>query len=65
MALAAVEEKYWHNFCELFSLTIDAEKRFHHRDQTIFNQLSTLFKTMDAKDIYELSKKKDCCLSIF
>ncbi|MDC1174855.1 CoA transferase [Bacteriovoracaceae bacterium] len=65
VALAAVEEKFWINFCELFNIDMPAEKRFQYSDRTIFNQLSTLFKELDSKDILEHSQKKDCCLSIF
>lgn len=65
IALAAVEEKFWINFCELFKIEIENEKRFHYEDNSIFNQLANLFKTMNSVEIEKLAETKDCCLTIF
>ena len=62
VALAAVEEKFWIRFCELFALNISPPERFTI-DQSIFNKLSDKFSTLSQEEIMRMVKNEDICLS--
>lgn len=63
-ALAAVEEKFWQRFCESTGLNIEAEKRFHFEDQSIFKQVSAIFSKLDSVQVEKLIQENDMCLSL-
>jgi len=62
IALAAVEEKFWIRFCELFSLSITPPERFS-TDGIIFKKLAQKFSTLSQEEIMNLVKNEDICLS--
>ncbi len=62
IALAAVEEKFWIRFCEIFSLDITPPLRFS-TDQTIFKKLSQKFLSFSQNEIMAMVEKEDICLS--
>ncbi|OUR97755.1 hypothetical protein A9Q84_06025 [Halobacteriovorax marinus] len=64
VALAAVEEKFWLKFCEIFKLDITPMKRFFTEDQTIFNEISKCFLSLDQSEIDEMIRDEDFCLSL-
>ena len=64
VALAAVEEKLWLRFCEVFDLDIAAPERFEHTDGSVFAKLSEKFKTLSAKEIAKLVRDENFCLSL-
>jgi alpha-methylacyl-CoA racemase len=63
-ALAAVEEKFWLNFTQAMDLEIEADKRFHYEDDSIFQLISAKFKSLDAKQLEELTAGTEMCLNI-
>ncbi|HLW55775.1 MAG TPA: CoA transferase, partial [Bacteriovoracaceae bacterium] len=63
VALAAVEEKFWNDFCQEFSLEIPAAERFSSQE-TIFKKISDLFAKYEVNEIEAKIKEKDFCLSI-
>lgn len=63
VALAAVEEKFWHRFCEVFTLSTPLD-RFHHEDQRLFNEISQKISHYTQNEIAEMIKNEDLCLSI-
>ncbi|MFA7614467.1 MAG: CoA transferase [Candidatus Caldatribacteriota bacterium] len=63
VALAAVEEKFWNDFCQKFSLEIPAAERFSSQE-TIFKKISDLFAKYEVNEIEAKIKEKDFCLSI-
>lgn len=64
VALAAVEEKFWLKFCEIFKLEIPPMKRFYTEDKTIFEEVSKCFLSYDHNEIDEMIKEEDFCLSL-
>ena len=62
IALAAVEEKFWTRFCELFSLNISPPERFS-TDRSIFKKLAQKFSSLSQDEIMTLVKTEDICLS--
>lgn len=63
IALAAVEEKFWTRFCELFSLNISPPERFL-TDESVFKKLSAKFLSLSQQEIMEMVEDEDICLSI-
>ncbi len=63
VALATVEEHLWHDFCEIFKISLHTDDRFDTTDHT-FNKLNKLFKTYTKEDIKEIIEKKKLCLTI-
>lgn len=63
VALAAVEEKFWNDFCLEFSLEIPAADRFN-TEEKIFKNISDLFAKYNVNEIEARIKEKDFCLSI-
>lgn len=63
-ALAAVEEKFWQRFCDSMGLEIEASKRFHFADRSIFDQLAAAFSKIDSNKVAGLIRAHDMCLSL-
>ncbi|MBP9681749.1 MAG: CoA transferase [Bacteriovorax sp.] len=63
VALAAVEEKFWKRFCEVFQLKTDLD-RFYHKDQELFLLISKTFQQLTQEEIARLITHEDICLSI-
>ena len=63
-ALAAVEEKLWNRFCDVFELKIPADKRFHCEDSSVFSKLSNLFGNLTMDEIRQKISNEDFCLSL-
>jgi crotonobetainyl-CoA:carnitine CoA-transferase CaiB-like acyl-CoA transferase len=64
IALAAVEEKFWLRFCEIFKLNIPAQKRFFHEDQSIFLEVASHIAHYDYEQIRDLTENEEICLSL-
>ncbi len=63
VALAAVEEKFWLRFCEVFKINSSLD-RFHNLDRTLFNLISKEIQKYSIDQIKELVAQEDICLSI-
>lgn len=63
VALAAVEEKFWVRFCEVFKIKTTHD-RFFHKDQSLFRLISDELQKYTTSQIEELIKDEDLCLSI-
>lgn len=63
VALAAVEEKFWTDFCQEFGLDIQHTERFS-TEHTVFQKVSDLFAKYNADEIEAKINKKEFCLSI-
>lgn len=63
VALAAVEENFWNEFIEIFSLDFAATERFN-TDDASFKKISDLFAKYSVNEIEAMIKDKDFCLSI-
>jgi crotonobetainyl-CoA:carnitine CoA-transferase CaiB-like acyl-CoA transferase len=63
VAIAAVEDKFWNRFCELFNLanTID---RFYDKDDSVFNLISSIFLSLTIDEVKLKMGNEDLCLSI-
>lgn len=63
VCLAAVEEKYWKGFREVFELNLKNEDRFDLSEKTS-KLLEKTFSNLDTAAIREKTKNKDICLTI-
>ena len=63
VALAAVEEKFWQGFCELFQIKTQLD-RFHHTDNKLFELVSQEMAKYTSAEIEQKIKDHDICLSI-
>ena len=63
VALAAVEEKFWNRFCEVFSLA-PTHDRFYHKDQSLFDMISNKLSSLTQDEIESMIQNEDLCLSI-
>jgi crotonobetainyl-CoA:carnitine CoA-transferase CaiB-like acyl-CoA transferase len=63
IALAAIEAKFWNNFCSLFNLDLTSEDRFSN-DEKIFSKIEKEFSQRDQKEILNIANQLDCCLSL-
>lgn len=63
VALAAVEEKFWNRFCEVFNIKVSHD-RFYKEDQSLFNIISDEIHKYTSQEIESLIKDEDLCLSI-
>ncbi|AUN98559.1 CoA transferase [Bacteriovorax stolpii] len=63
VALAAVEEKFWQRFCEVFKLETSLD-RFHHEDQALFNLIAEHLGQYTQKEIEKMIESEDLCLSV-
>lgn len=63
IALAAIEEKFWIKFCEVFKIDPSLD-RFYNKDQRIFETVSNVIYKHSLFEIESLIKDEDICLSI-
>lgn len=63
VAVAAVEEKFWNDLKETFSIDLPLERRFETTDQA-FNAVASTFAKLTADEIEKKSQHKELCLSI-
>lgn len=63
VALAAVEEKFWNRFCEVFKIK-STHDRFYKEDQSLFDLISGQIQHYTVSEIESLIKDEDLCLSI-
>jgi alpha-methylacyl-CoA racemase len=63
IALAAVEDKFWNRFCEVFKITTEHD-RFYNKDQSLFLAISNEISKFTSKEIESLIQNEDLCLSI-
>ncbi|NOT77944.1 MAG: CoA transferase [Bacteriovoracaceae bacterium] len=63
VALAAVEEKFWNRFCEVFEVKSSLD-RFFDKDQTLFQIVSQSIRKYTQNEISQLIESEDICLSV-
>jgi alpha-methylacyl-CoA racemase len=63
VALAAVEEKFWLRFCEVFKVDNSLD-RFFNTDQRLFEMISNQICKYTSAEIRTLIKDEDLCLSV-
>ena len=64
IGLAAVENKFWIKFCEIFNLTFSLEDRFDESGRT-GQSISKMFLSYTGKEIEELIGNSDICINLF
>jgi crotonobetainyl-CoA:carnitine CoA-transferase CaiB-like acyl-CoA transferase len=64
VALAAVEEKFWQRFCDIFELPLGPTDRFTHENSNVFDCLSKLFSGMSSNELNDQIRDEDICLSL-
>lgn len=62
VAIAAVEEKFWNRFCELFSLDAKVD-RFNDRDRSVFDLISKKISSLPISEIKKIVGEEDICMS--
>lgn len=63
VALAAVEEKFWNRFCDVFKIK-SSHERFFKEDPSLFEMISDEIHKYTSQEIEALIKDEDLCLSI-
>lgn len=63
ICLAAVEEKYWNNFVDIFEIDLSEEKRFDPTGKST-ELIKNMFAKLRADEISSKSKKAEICLTI-
>lgn len=63
VALAAVEEKFWKGFCEVFEVKTSLD-RFHHSDNQLFDLVSEKMRNLTSDEIAKKIESQDLCLSV-
>ncbi|MFP5387097.1 MAG: CoA transferase [Bacteriovoracia bacterium] len=63
VAVAAVEEKFWNDLRETFSIDLPLERRFDVSDEA-FDKVAATFAKLSAEEIERKSQNKELCLSI-
>lgn len=63
VAVAAVEEKFWIDLIQTFSIQLPLERRFETSDEA-FNEVASVFAKLTTSEIEERSRNKELCLSI-
>ena len=63
VALAAVEEKFWLRFTEVFNIKTEMD-RFHHQDSKLFDLLAETFSKLSLAEITRKIEGEDLCLSV-
>lgn len=63
VALAAVEEKFWERFCDLFQIKKDIS-RFYCEDSKLFHLVANQIATFTQDEISVMIADEDLCLSI-
>ncbi|MBC77839.1 MAG: hypothetical protein CME64_17670 [Halobacteriovoraceae bacterium] len=64
IGLAAVENKFWIKFCEVFNLSLSLDDRFDETGRT-GQSISKMFLTYTGKEVEELIGNKDICINVF
>lgn len=62
-ALAAVEDKFWDRFIEIFDLDLPDAQRFRTDDEAL-NMVSAVFQNIDTQKLNDIIKDNDICLSL-
>jgi crotonobetainyl-CoA:carnitine CoA-transferase CaiB-like acyl-CoA transferase len=62
VALAAVEEKFWNKFCEVFKLKTHWD-RFYNQDDQLFLAVSNCISSFTLNEIEQLISHEDFCLT--
>ena len=63
VAVAAVEEKFWIDLKETFSIDLPLERRFDTSEEA-FSKVASTFAKLSAEEIERKSQNKELCLSI-
>ena len=63
VAVAAVEEKFWSDLKETFSIDLPLERRFDTSAEA-FDKVAATFAKLSAEEIERKSQNKELCLSI-
>ena len=63
VAVAAVEEKFWSDLMQTFSIELPLERRFETSAEA-FNSVSNVFAKLTTAEIERRSQNKELCLSI-
>jgi len=63
VAVAAVEEKFWSDLKDLFSIDLPVERRFD-RGPEAFHKVSAVFAKLSSDEIERRSQNKELCISI-
>jgi alpha-methylacyl-CoA racemase len=63
VALAAVEEKFWNRFCEVFKIE-NTHDRFFNEDHSLFELISNEIQKYTTVEIESKISNEDLCLSI-
>lgn len=63
LAIAAVEDKFWSRFLELFELELTMDSRFDTSDET-FKIVGKRISALTSNEISELLQKEDICLTL-
>ncbi len=63
VALAAVEEKFWNRFCEVFGIETKMD-RFFNQDESLFKLISDKLHQFNQKEIESMIADEDLCLSV-
>lgn len=62
IALAAVEDRFWSEFCELFNFSFSLDDRFDSSNK-VKDQIQLKIKTLTINEIKEILGDKDICLN--
>jgi alpha-methylacyl-CoA racemase len=63
VALAAVEEKFWNRFCDVFEIS-SSHDRFFNQDQSLFDLISNQISKYTSSEVELKISAEDLCLSI-
>ena len=63
ICLAAIEEKFWSRFCELFELELKADDRYDTTGLT-YKILEKRFAKLSSNEIQGIVKDENICLTI-
>ena len=63
VALAAVEEKFWNRFCDVFEIS-SSHDRFFNQDQSLFDLISNQISKYTSSEVELKISNEDLCLSI-
>lgn len=62
VALAAIEEKFWNKFCEIFNIKTSLD-RFHNKDEQLFEMISNAISSLTLDQIENLILNEDLCMT--
>jgi crotonobetainyl-CoA:carnitine CoA-transferase CaiB-like acyl-CoA transferase len=63
VALAAVEDKFWSDFIELFHVSLPLDQRFD-KNPNSFQKVADTFAKLDSSEIENMTRDKELCISI-